>query len=1178
MKKIISLMFSFYLLASFVKSQGLIEELLKLPAPPPPNPAWKESKINVVNFDPSNPPDEDSNPEDLIAYFENVGQNWHKKRPSEKIIQKIKAEIEKDPYQLLSLLNLFKYKKEDVDFVKDIYEKETQKGDIDAFWRKEVLNWLVLNSPYFTDKLVSLVQAKLKEAYGYVEGKEELLALVRQDWSKAKPILNRLIASDQEILQTLAKYAFYERAIYEQNDLEIKRWRDELKKVVEDKTKKAASRDLAIDALFLNDDFPGRNEWYLSLFSDETLHDLRDDEIAFTGLITPVKVSSPDKYKSKLLEFLKSENKSLRTIAARCLTEIQDSKTSDPEIVKALLNLLEQPDWVDEKWKESLKSWLITKLSEIRLPESVPGLIREFQEKRSLTQLSNKDLLMLMHTISALGNQRASEAAPLLRSFLTEVVGRDEIWFKGIIVEAIVKCRGFSAQEEAVFIEAWLKVKGNYPETFETIVGQQIDYLYERENANTETVNLLYLRSKTLSKTDPELSFNIRQRLLQWKGDFIDSLLLSELKEGSLESEGILRLLAKRHELRQSKLGEIYSLRSANSLTLGISSCLLEDYFPVINSNDNQAKLAMLACARLIRAKLPVADVIQMSANENLKIAALKFLEADDSREARNFIYSQYPGKAYVTGARGYFGNTSSESIWLSKVFESVYEDYDPFHLTGSYEKLKRIEKSLQEEVLKEKDLTIYAWNNNYVKVYKDRIIFQWETSEDYYRERELEKEEFETLRNFLIENQAWDLPPFLGTCQEDSCCGPLPINTELLIINKDGGRRVFLSTTKDFSKVPFFKDLEKIFEQFRQKKAVLKYRSQTFVPQLKISFSSDDIKILNVWKNGSDFRVFVVNPKAQESALKQINVKISELEEAGVDEKTIKETIAKELMSQEWINSPWRRFSDGKIMEKVATPAIFSPSFGKIPIIQEPNFHFRQWKLQSSAFHLIEEDDGLYKVSKDGRRKKISSKNYGGTLSISSDGRWAVGLSINEGKLFRLNLVTGRETPIFIPDEIQKEYLFSQTYYISSLDKFLLAAYKDNLEDYSEKTEEEFFSSGLGSEIIDPDEDCCESFLLDAKTWKLEKTTSKIKLFAHQTVRPLQKASTGEAEFWVAEFDEKEKKTNIGILNAKTQELKIVLSIPKIKFNSMRMWVDETQKTAYIVHDGNLLEVPLPL
>ncbi len=219
---------------------------------------------------------------------------------------------------------------------------------------------------------------KVADTSEYVTNQKELLALARVDWEKARPILERLLNDDnQPISQTLARWAFYQHALKEQNSSDIETYRKKLQETVENKTAKPGNRDLAMDALVESGDFDGRDDWYYSLLDDETLYDLRVNGASYTGLTTLLNRSPKGKYTAKMLELVNSNNPVIRKAAVRNLTVMIDSQ--NPEVVRALLPWLENPDWAQEVNSERRR--LISALSQIAMPESVPGLITVLNEK-----------------------------------------------------------------------------------------------------------------------------------------------------------------------------------------------------------------------------------------------------------------------------------------------------------------------------------------------------------------------------------------------------------------------------------------------------------------------------------------------------------------------------------------------------------------------------------------------------------------------------------------------------------------------------------------------------------------------------------------------------------------------------------------------------------------------------
>src|SRR6187431_3059641 len=89
-----------------------IAVLLTLPAPPPPNPLVERERgeRDPKFYDKKNPPNDNAPIGDLLSYWSQISTAYNDLRyspePSDKSLQRIKAEIEKNPIQLSSLLNL----------------------------------------------------------------------------------------------------------------------------------------------------------------------------------------------------------------------------------------------------------------------------------------------------------------------------------------------------------------------------------------------------------------------------------------------------------------------------------------------------------------------------------------------------------------------------------------------------------------------------------------------------------------------------------------------------------------------------------------------------------------------------------------------------------------------------------------------------------------------------------------------------------------------------------------------------------------------------------------------------------------------------------------------------------------------------------------------------------------
>ena len=267
------------------------------------------------------------------------------------------------------------------------------------------------------------------------------------------------------------------------------------------------------------------------------------------------------------------------------------------------------------------------------------------------------------------------------------------------------------------------------------------------------------------------------------------------------------------------------SATGGSSVALGIAACLLDtqgDYNALLVSENAEAKAAMFGCARLIRAELPVRIVAQnlSSPNKLLALAAERYLESEDSPEARQIILSKYPNEAKILGARTFFGENSDTPnagmiAALFKTVENLPWFDESYLFYNDDEKIRATEKKLQKEVRETPDLLgVYAYDDSFVRIYQDRVMFSYAEDESRYRERYLTEAEFNNLKNYLAANRVDELVPFLSYCEgcEES---------ELLMLGRQGGRRVYFKGDKPSA---FFAGLDTLFEEMRKPPAKLRY------------------------------------------------------------------------------------------------------------------------------------------------------------------------------------------------------------------------------------------------------------------------------------------------------------------------------------------------------------------
>ena len=1225
----------------------ILKALLGLPAPPPPNPFYKPASNERDEYflDKKNPPSENAAIEDLLDYWKHQSQSNQKYTytpdPSEKTVERLMAEVERKPELLSELVDVFPETKEAADFVKRFYDEHKNNDKFDESWKTEVKNWLTYHSPYFSSELYQTANqsAETKE---YVTNQDEVLALARVDWEKAKPILDRMLSnSNAPVSQTLARWAYYKHAVKTNDSFGIEKYRKELQETVENKTFGAGNRDLAMDALVAVGDFPGRDEWYYSLLEDETLYELRVNGQVYTGLTTIINHSPDDKYVAKMVELAASSNQTVRNAAVRNLSALLDDPIAkqNPDIIRALVPWLENPNWAREVNGERMK--IVTALRSFAIPESVPGLIAMLNERdrrpvpnsnttvyTSNTVYSNTAVVSAVsypfrsYAIMALEKQRNPQAAAPLRQLVSVV----ENWERQAVIKAALVSNGFTVGEQ---IEALEKVAKNISPTptmtsntttTNSMVSDSMSYnaaktmilnssttyaetvvapanpndisamlgqhLVNLEEPGEELVKAVISRIGLHEKRDPQLAGALRDIIQNWKGTAINALLLRDLRDGKTNLFAIAKLLTLRKELREKQLTDVTDVRAGSATALGVAACLLEqtdDYDAILSGESVEAKIALFGCARLIRAPLTIEKVAEnlKSENKTLALAAERYLESEDSPAARQIVLAMHPNEAKILGARVAFFPEGDQSAafsmpFMRELFISVdrkFEKFEPYYFYNLTD--DEGQKKLRTEIRENAELFgIYAYDNNFVRIYQDKIIFRWQDDPARYRERVLTGEEFEVLKNYLARERVDELPPFLSAC-------PSCESKELLMLGKVGGRRVFV---KADPLPPFFADLENIFAEFRKQPAEVHYYLEKSVAGFEVLFADDNQSVTTLWKSGADFRLLIDDVQLRKQYEKEAEKSETEENESEVteevpvtegdeieavrraepeaetedDPESEKESRENQRLARQkqYGSYTWFGFDKTKLLEPVAQPA----GVEFIPLVDgfavQPGE--QQWKARAAGVEVRADEDGLYRIK--GTQFTTLGKGYYYHALVTPNGRWAIATKYSEEddgySLVRVNLLTGKEFKIKVESDYGTPGAIANLAVPGKV--LLFSSYGD-----SEETE---MSAREG-----------EFMLLDAETGIVRPLGSDARPLLQQTFRALQPSVANADLLWAAMPDHENTSTEIGVFNARTFTFKPLLKLPQIVFGSMDMWVDEAEGKFYFVYGGHLLALPLP-
>ena len=808
----------------------------------------------------------------------------------------------------------------------------------------------------------------------------------------------------------LAKWVTYQHARDTGDSSTESTYRRDLQKIVENTQAPWALRDLAMDALVIVGDFEGRDEWYVSLLEDETL--LKIQENGNTGLSTLIQLSPRKKWKAKMIELTKSSNITVRSTAAKNL--IDRLEGGDTEILKALIPWLDNPGWVKAS-KRGERMTLIKAFGDFLLPEVVPSLIAIVTNEPKFRYAA----------AMALGKYKDARAIPVLRNALAAEethVGRN------IFIGAIIDSGGLSDDEQMAALEAFASLAASPEERkkFETFVstyrgriGEIVldDEEYEEEEISGDEaesepkvpapplqvsigafvagieepgeglVTRAAERLKALWRTNPAVAAELAAIMLKWKGPamYAETLRRIRTDEGSIDD--ILNALTNRQEISEKVPGALAEMRGAGGVSRAIGACIAEDHLTVLSilaGNETDSQIAMLGCTRMLRAGLPVNEVGEIlgSSNKLLALAAERYLESDDSLEARNLILAGKKNEAAILGARTAFipdPTRVRNSEALVKFFESSSQGQT---VNTQLERLfKNKESELQKELLEAPDMiAVYAMlpgqdpGRTVVRIYKNKATFTFYEDAARYWEKPLTAEDCKALRDMLIEKKVDSLKP-IRTC--NGGCQP----NEFIMFGRDGGRRVFFLAGQPPAPLDA---IDNAFKAFRQADDIkLRYRLADTTPGLEVLWTDPKLPARAVWSGNGEVRLLTedLDKGAENSASFLREVEALRKSTEGSDESAFRsriEEMQRRAVEAKEAHFAWRKLENGRPADLVPqppeTPYLYDHTQApEMPYIRSTP---RGWQVRADASEIRAGEyyePGLYRPA--GQRNPLNSR-----------------------------------------------------------------------------------------------------------------------------------------------------------------------------------------------------------
>lgn len=1124
----------------------VFRQLLYMPAPTPraaqTEGAEPAEEARPANFYAQNqaPPD-DAPTKDLVDYWERWAGSSGRERPkpSEAVRRRLLAACEAGPESLPRLIALLPDAPETAERVKKLYDAAQGDERFDEGWRKAVREWLQFNSAYFLSDLLSAAR-KAGDKAGYVDKEEALKALAKVDWGSAEPLLRSLSGGGQPRTAALALALLHRHALDAKDSAGEEHFRSLLQSVASDRSAPARARDTAVDELSQTQ-WPGRDDWYLSLFTDKTLLQPTDGHYLFSPL-TALFDGDPDRWIPVMAKLVESNDPAVRQNAASCLVQYATNRPRRDAILP-VLRWLSDPDWLDIGGTQY--AWFMQAMDDVAIPESVPGLIWIVEHDESNRRWAARTL----------AHYKDPRAVPALKKALADEKDQDDRHF---ILQGLVASGGLTEPEQLAALEAYAaKIAagqraetepyhsaGEEPLPLPLSIG---NYLARQEDAPESLVRAVLARAGVLRKKNPAQARALLGVAEGWQARQVEVDMLRRIGAGAADAATIANALERRARLRETVTAELQLLAGAGGAARGVAAVLLADDAltqAVLDLHDKEAQVALLACARLTQTPLPVAQVgtLMRGKSPSLQLAAERYLLAEDSAEARALLWARHAGEAFVTG-------------WRENI---------PLIGGNDFSAMGRAEERLRAELFRGEDapVEIFALLGNderpsrVLRVYRDRAVYTHNEDAARYREAVVTAEQLSRFRQFLAASNLPDMGPRLAPCHHDCWA------SEFLSLRREAGRRVFSHQGLGGWMNVIFN-----FDALSGEGAKVHYRLADKVKGLEVLVADDSLTVRDVWQRGDDVRVLVERGETAEEAARRQREEDEESEEDEDDATSQHVKRRRQEFERESARVSWRSFDGGRLSAAVPRPEGYSTpkeewmsvDWGKFPV----HLNGRPARARAGNYFVLAGapgEGGLWKVAPGREPVRLGGEGAYANPLTTPDGVWAVAARADSdwgrpNDLVRFDLRTGREYRVNIPPAEQ----FNPVAYVASQGRVLLRRARDE----GERRE----PAGPASP---------EFYLLDVATGQTQSVTGVFEPLMQEGDRGLQ-AAVGPGEFWAAVPDRGKHETRVGRYSTKDFTFRTLLVVPHITFESFQMWVDEAGAKLYVVYDGQLLRLPMP-
>lgn len=750
---------------------------------PAPAPDWRPFAPYATTRPPVDAPEEI-----FVTWWAAPRRMYLRERVADAVNERVLALLPRYPELLGRLVSHLPATEEARDLVAAILAAERLRLDsaLSDLDRERVDVWLKLRASKPLDRLREAVRdARREVTSSHVEGDQEMRELLRRRPAEAVVMLERHAAGSDADVVAWARRALLEHALKRGQNARASQLRAALRVTADDPKGAPWARDQAISAL-MSHDWPGRDEWFISLYNDPTLVELRSG--AFVMLVLKYAVQEePDRLVPLVLPLVGHEKAHVHTSAIYSLSNIDR-----PEVLRALAPWVGDPLWSRTKdlgLEGFQRRAVLRNLATTKIPGAVPHLIKSLQVSFIADRVrAAMGLADVYHAREAGPAIRAILSAPLDRNQRMDVIRAMATLGELTVAEALAGVEAYAIltatrKASAEALEQAMGSRGLADEMMLKItIGMVVVNEYERlpRQVADELGERAFARADQYqARDDLAVARWLRRILAQWPHPESMRRTLAAWRAGRVSSPRVLQALKLRADFARELNAELRAMAAGGGALAGMAAVMLGDQEllgAVLAGPDMPAKLAVLAAARMVRLLLAVASVAPLLAHTDRRLAeaAERYLESLDSRESRAALYAHHRGELIILGAREDFPGKRAEN-----------DEFDPF---VAYER-ELIERMGADQAIDE----IHALMS-FSAATDDELDIALEVRADAVTlirgstRRLLTADEWRAWSARIAELGALDLPPLTSALTKDS------VQYEFVHLTRKGGRRLFMN------------------------------------------------------------------------------------------------------------------------------------------------------------------------------------------------------------------------------------------------------------------------------------------------------------------------------------------------------------------------------------------------